>query len=165
VARPAAGADRGRRPPQRYRAGRPALILYLDTSAFVKLLVPEPGSFETAERWLRARRRVSSRLLYPEARAALARARRIGRLDASRHHAAIRRLEALWDAVYRIDLTGALAHRAGELADRHDLRAYDAVHLASVEHARDRDLVVASHDVDLLQAAQSMGFATTPRPL
>jgi predicted nucleic acid-binding protein len=72
----------------------------------------------------------------------------------------------LWAAIDRIEPTETVARRAGDLADAHDLRAYDAVHLASLEHAGDRDTILVSADKELIDAARSLGFLTIrpPRP-
>lgn len=113
-----------------------------------------------AEAWLGADRRVSSLLLYPEARAAIGRARRLDRLTAQQLGIAHRRVDMLWAAVDHVAITETLARRAGELAERHDLRAYDAVHLAALEDVGDLETVFVSADEELLDAAGSIGFAT-----
>jgi predicted nucleic acid-binding protein len=57
-----------------------------------------------------------------------------------------------------IEVTSALAQSAGDLAEVHGLRGYDAVHLAAaVLIAAD---VVVSADADLLAAATARGLAT-----
>jgi hypothetical protein len=124
--------------------------------------VPEPGAAEVAAIWLGAEGRVSSIVLYPEARAAIGRAQRMGRLPRASLARARRRFEALWDAIDWIELTIDLAGRAGDLAEHHGLRAYDAVHLASLEHVSDRDTALVSADEQLLVAARSMGLTTAP---
>ncbi len=58
------------------------MIAYFDTSALLPLLVEEPGSVRAGEVWDGAERMVTARVAYPEGRAALARARRLGRLGA-----------------------------------------------------------------------------------
>jgi predicted nucleic acid-binding protein len=88
----------------------------------------------------------------------------MGRLGAQQLGSARSRIEALWAAVDRIELTEALARRAGELAERHRLRAYDAVHLASLEHAGNPETVLVSADDELVDAARSLGFATIRTP-
>ncbi|MHB8695252.1 MAG: type II toxin-antitoxin system VapC family toxin [Solirubrobacteraceae bacterium] len=160
MAREAAQADRGGRAAERHRARRQALIAYFDTSSFVKLLVPEDGAAEAAAAWLHSERRVSSLMLYPETRAALARARRMGRLGPRQVRLARRRIEALWAAIDRIELTAPLAYRAGDLAEVYGLRAYDAVHLASAMSVADTDVVLVAADADLLAAASSVGLTT-----
>jgi len=52
-----------------------------------------------------------------------------------------------------IGLDATLARAAGELAERHALRGYDAVHLASAIAIEDPDLVMATWDRDLAAAA------------
>lgn len=51
-----------------------------------------------------------------------------------------------------IGLDPVLARTAGELAERHALRGYDAVHLASAIAIDDPDLVMATWDRDLAAA-------------
>jgi len=128
----------------------------------VKLLVREPGTAAVADVWLAADRRVSSALLYPETRAALARAGRMGRLDRRGLAATRSALELLWAAVDRVEPTKALLTHAGDLAEQHALRAYDAVHLASFEEIADAETVLAAADGELLAAARARGFTTAP---
>lgn len=71
------------------------------------------------------------------------------------------RVEALWGAVDRLDVSEALARLAGDLAESQGLRAYDAVHLASAVSVADAELVLVAADGDLLTAARSLGIATT----
>jgi len=60
------------------------VIGYLDTSAFVPLLVAEPGSPACRRFWDDADAVVSCRLLYVETATALAQAPRMARLDKDR---------------------------------------------------------------------------------
>jgi predicted nucleic acid-binding protein len=126
----------------------------------VKLVVPERGAALVAETWLGVDRRVSSLLLYPETRAAVGRAQRKGRLAPSQTAATHRRIESLWDAIDWVTPTEQLARRAGDLAAEHHLRAYDAVHLASLEDVGDPETLLVSADADLLDAARVHGFPT-----
>lgn len=84
----------------------------------------------------------------------------MGRLRQRELAPARRRIEALWAAIDRIELTEAIARRAGDLAERYRLRAYDAVHLASVEQVADTDAVLVSADDELVEAARTMGLTT-----
>ena len=135
------------------------MIAYFDTSAFVKLLIAEPGSAETGRIWDAASRCVSSVLLYPESRAALSRARRDRRLSQAALRTAIEDFEARWAGVESI-LTGVpLARRAGALAHQYGLRGYDAVHLASAETIASEEVVLVSADGALCAAARHLGLA------
>jgi hypothetical protein len=84
----------------------------------------------------------------------------MGRLDAAQFLATHRRIESLWAAIDRVELSERLARRAGGLATEHRLRAYDAVHLASLESVDDRDTLLVSADNALLDAARARGFST-----
>ena len=68
-------------------------IVYFDSSAFVKLVVEEDGTDLAAALWDGCDAAVSSRLAYPEVRAALATAARAGRLDPTQQL----RAETLWE--------------------------------------------------------------------
>jgi len=136
------------------------VIAYFDASAFLKLVIEEPGSAEAREAWRGAHSRVSSRLLYPEARAGLARARRMRRLDQPAARAARQSIEDLLEAVDLVEVTAEVGRRAGDLADEQCLRAYDAVHLASAEAISDEATVLVAADGDLIAAATARGLHT-----
>lgn len=63
-----------------------------------------------------------------------------------------------------IGLDAALTRSAGDLAERHALRGYDAVHLASAIAIEDPDLVVATWDRDLAAAVAARGRTVVPAP-
>lgn len=136
------------------------MIAYFDTSAVVPLLVAEPGSVRAAKLWNGADRAVGIRLLYPEGRAALAQARRLGRLTVRQLRTAVRELEARYEELDLVELDDSLARRAAQLAELHGLGGYDAVHLAAADRLRDPDLVVVAGDRPLLAAATTEGIAT-----
>jgi predicted nucleic acid-binding protein len=139
-----------------------ALIAYFDTSALVKLLVFEEGSDLAGEVWSHATSRVASRLVYPEARAALAAAARAGRIDDPSRAAAVRDLEAACEAMDLIGVDRELARHAGYLAERHALRGYDAVHLATALSVVDPASVVVTWDRDLARGALAAGRSVIP---
>lgn len=133
------------------------MIAYFDTSALVKIIVQEAGSAAARRTWRASDAVVASLLLYPEARAAIAGARRSARLTATAEHEATRRLNALVDAVAFVAPTRDLLWAAGDLAQRHALRGYDAVHLASaVEVGPAIEFVTADHR--LARAASTEGL-------
>jgi predicted nucleic acid-binding protein len=127
--------------------------------------VSEPGSADASRIWSSARLVVSSRLLYPEARAALAGAARAGRVSARRLPSARRELEDLWQDVACVEVARSLAARAGELAETYCLRGYDGVHLASVLEIDSIDTVLATADQGLARAAQALGVTTARLPV
>ena len=137
------------------------MIAYFDTSAVVPLVVAEAGSARAAMLWNGAERAVSVRLVYPEGRAALAQAQRLGRLTVRQFRAAVREFEARYLELDLVEFDDVLARRAGHLAEIHGLRGYDAVHLAAAERVRDPELVVVAGDRALLKAAAAEGMATS----
>ncbi|MGE0879636.1 MAG: type II toxin-antitoxin system VapC family toxin [Acidimicrobiia bacterium] len=135
------------------------MIAYFDTSAFVPLFIDEPTSDACDRLWDDATRVLSVRLLYPEARAALARAWRMGRLTADAHAEAVALLDARMPEIDRIEVTEKLAGAAGAIAQHHALRGYDAVHLAAALTAADDDFVFVTGGQDLAAAARAVGLA------
>lgn len=128
----------------------------------MKLLVEEQDSDIAAGLWSACSVAVSSRLAYPEVRAALAAAGRQGRLDPRHLTSAVRFWERLWSEIAVVELTPGVASTAGGLADRHELRGADAVHLASLLALEDPDLVFAVWDARLRCGARSAGFLVAP---
>ena len=105
--------------------------LYLDTSAAVKLYVSERGSAEVSRRVGHAARVFTSRVAEPEARAAFARLRREGRLTAPALRRVVSSFRRDLERYGIVEFGESVARLAGDLAERHALRAYDAIHLAS----------------------------------
>jgi predicted nucleic acid-binding protein len=136
------------------------VIGYLDTSAFVPLLVAEPGSAACRRFWDDADDVVACRLTYVETAAALAAAKRGGRLNDAQHAAALALVERLWSELDIIEVDEGVVRTAAVFADRFALRGYDAVHCASVARLEDNDLVAATGDGRLLRAWAALGIAT-----
>jgi len=137
-------------------------VIYFDSSALVKLLVEEDGSDLAAELWDGCDVAVSSRLAYPEVRAALAAAGRNHDLNQAGQAAAQDAWEEYWAATRPVMLTRAVERNAGELAARHALRGADAVHLASALAISQPGLIVAAWDRRLRDGAQAAGLAIAP---
>ena len=132
------------------------MITYVDTSTLVKLLIDEVGTTEAGLIWDEPDALVSARVGHVEARAALAAARRQGRITNDVFTNSIRGLEVLWSQLSVIEIDEDLMRLAGDLANEHGLRAYDAVHLAAA-HLVGAD-VFSSADRRLCAAASSDGF-------
>jgi uncharacterized protein len=75
---------------------------------------------------------VTSRLAYVEMRASLARRRREGHVSPPEHRRFVQEFEADWERYAKVEVSEALVIEAARLAELHRLRAYDAMHLASV---------------------------------
>ena len=137
-------------------------IVYFDSSALVKLLVDEEGSELVAQLWDGCDAALSSRLAYPEVRAAIAAANRNHVLDDRGLRSALRSWKEFWSAIRAVELTVEVERRAGELAQRHSLRGADAVHLASALTVPASELVVAVWDRRLHAGARAERLATSP---
>lgn len=121
----------------------------------------EDGTDLAAELWQRAPLVASSVLCHPEARAALAAARRNERLAATQHRRTVRELDALCGELTIVGIDGALARRAGALAEARALRGFDAVHLATAL-SLGGDALVVTWDLELARAAHAEGLAVAP---
>jgi uncharacterized protein len=140
------------------------VIAYFDTSAVVPLLIAERGSQTAGRLWDAADRVVSVRLVYPEARAALAQAERLDRVSARDLRRAVSALDARFEEMNLVEIDDPLAHLAGEKAEDHGLRGYDAVHLAAALRVHDPDVVLIAGDRALVVAASSEGLAVAQLP-
>lgn len=139
------------------------MIGYLDTSALVKLLLRDEDDRETARTLIAAMdASFTSRIAYPEARAALAAARRAGRLAPRAYPSALRDLDRAVGSFRIVELHPALARAAGDIAERFALRALDAVHLASALALGGSDTVVVTWDRTLASAAAAAGLGIAP---
>jgi predicted nucleic acid-binding protein len=143
---------------------------YADSSALVKLHIPEVGSS-----WFQARAHpvagnviTTARISMAEVYSALNRRIHEATLDAADYARIVADFDALCATQYTlVELTALIVERARRLLERHPLRAYDAVHLASALTANDAlataglpALTFLSADHRLLKAAQVEGLAT-----
>lgn len=137
-------------------------IVYFDSSAFVKLVVEEDGSDLAATLWDGCDAAVSSRLAYPEVRAALAAAGRAHCLDPAEQSRAEVTWEDFWAATRTVELTETITAHAGDLASRHALRGADAVHLASLLAVGAAETLFAVWDQRLRAGAEAAGVRLAP---
>ncbi len=133
----------------------------MDTSALVKLYVREPGTDETRARLDGASLVATSRVAYPEARAAFARRQREGGIGRRALARAVSALDRDLDRFVVVELSAKVARRAGELAERRALRGFDAIHLASaleVEQLTGSTPSFSCFDDHLREAASAEGL-------
>ncbi|ALA57967.1 type II toxin-antitoxin system VapC family toxin [Nitrospira moscoviensis] len=133
------------------------MILYLDTSAVVKLYVEERLSAELQNAVGEAEAVATSLLAYAETRAAFARARRDMRLPSHAYQRVVGAFEEDWPRYLVVEVTDHLVKRAGELAELRALRGSDALHLASALVLRERvssTVMFLAFDLELTRAAQ-----------
>jgi uncharacterized protein len=138
---------------------------YVDSSAYVKLLVEEAGSDVAATIWDGCDVAICSRIGHPEVRAALATAGRDRRLDVDDLRRAETAREGYWGATRPVELTASVMAQAGDLAGRYALRGADAVHLASALTIGVDQVVVVAWDRRLRDAVDAVGIRLGPRAL
>jgi len=136
--------------------------LYCDTSALLKLYLPEPGSGEFNRTVEGRDDLLVSDLAVTEVASALSRRLRQGLLTREVvrrvQHAIVGRLD---DVYQRVELTRDVHRRAEHFLltlTETPLRAADALHLALATSARAASM--ASFDVRLVAAARAVGLAT-----
>lgn len=137
-------------------------MLYLDTSALVKLYVDEPGRGAVTTALAADAIVATQEIAYIEAHAAFSRAEREGRLT----HPDLEKLrgefERDWPSYLVVKVSQALLEQAVKLVDSFALRAYDAVHLAAAQSlARETGerISFACFDRRLNRAADVLGMA------
>lgn len=144
------------------------MIVYGDTSALVKLFVWEGGADETRKLLGEARMLGTAVLTRAELAAALARGARRGYLLAEEAEAARRRLREVWDSWVRVAVDAEVVARAEEMAWRHGLRGYDAVHLAAAlvwKEGAGYPITLVTFDRELGEAARKEGLEVWPEVL
>ncbi|HET7057617.1 MAG TPA: type II toxin-antitoxin system VapC family toxin [Nitrospiraceae bacterium] len=137
------------------------MMLYLDTSALVKLYVDEPKSEAVKDAVGHADAVATSLLAYTETRAAFARSRREGRVSSQVHSRIVGAFEEDWSRYVAVEVTDALVKAAGLLAESRALRGNDALHLASALSLQNRVPVSVSFmafDRELMTAAKLEGL-------
>jgi len=97
----------------------------------VKLYVREAGTVETRTRLDAASMVATSRVAYPEARAAFARRHRDRAITRAALTCAVAALDRDLVRFVVVELSATVARRAGDVAERRALRGFDAIHLAS----------------------------------
>ena len=98
----------------------------------------------------------TSTVAYAEARAAFARKERLGHLQERRRRQAVSDLDGEWRGFVRISVSNLVVYRAGEMAERFDLRGLDAIHLANAARLGGRfsDVRFLAFHARLMEAAR-----------
>ncbi len=142
------------------------MILYLDTSALVKLYAEEEGS-ELVRQGVRASALIATSLMsYAEMRSALARKSRSREISRAVFAKCKKEFDRDWLRLHRLPVDEPLVRKAGELAEEHALRALDALHLATADSLQTalRDAVTfACFDGTLNRAAEARGLTVLPQ--
>lgn len=138
------------------------MMLFVDTSALVKLYLVEPGSDEMVALALGAKLAASA-LTYAEVHATLARMLRTGAISEDEHSELVDAFEVDWAETNRVPLDAETLALIPSLCVRHPLRASDAVQLASAISLREAGFNVSfvCSDERLKGAGEAEGFAVS----
>ena len=130
----------------------------------VKVYVEEPGFQETREIVLQASSVATSLVTYVEMRSALARKLRMGEISSEQYGDFLQLFERNWLIATVVPVSNDTVLSAGILAERHGLRALDALHLASATGLASRasePVVFLCADANLIEAATQEGLPTS----
>lgn len=145
------------------------MIIYLDSSALLKLIFVEDRDTEVREWFSTSQLAATSIITYAEACAAMSRRTRAAKAQASDIAGVVDQWVAdLDDLMSHLFCLMVVGRDAGRLALEHGLRGMDAIHLSAAVDLRERfaaqrlteQVTFASFDRRLLEAAEREGFAT-----
>lgn len=142
------------------------MILYLDTSALVKLYAEEAGSEVVRQAVADSDLIATSLVSYAETRSALARKGGTGHVARSALNKCRREFERDWERLHRLPVDETLVRKASDLAEEHALRPFDALHLATADFLQAvlrAAVTFASFDDELNGAAEVHGLELLAR--
>jgi predicted nucleic acid-binding protein len=129
-------------------------VVFLETSALLRLLLGEPGGDEVRRKLASAGRILASRLLRVESERALLRAV----IEEPTLQASLpslgRELRAVWPNVDMLEMTREICESAGRIAPGSRLRTLDAIHLATFNRVKEiaPEATMLTFDQRLLEA-------------
>lgn len=138
-------------------------MIYLDTSALIKRFVNEKGSPLVQSLLQQPGGVATAKIAYAEIFAGLARKLREGNIPRTLHALACRQFERDWLAYLRVELLDNVLFLARDLVQRHPLRGFGAVHLASalsLKNALGEEVTFVAADGRLLRSASAENLAT-----
>lgn len=139
--------------------------LYLDASALVKRYIAENSSKEV-NAWIgEANLVVTSLITRVEVAAAITRARRMKIINADESDAALNQFRSEWESFQRLSITENTVIRGDLLACEHNLREFDATHLACAliwQESLGFPVTLATFDGELVQAAKTLSVTVLP---
>lgn len=133
------------------------MIVYLDTSSLVKLYVEETGSEKIRDIAYNATVIATSKVAYAEARAAFARKQKEDGFSINTLRKIVEDLNRDWESYFVVEITDGLIRSAGDIAEKHLLRGFDSIHLASAINLKDKtgaEIYFSSNDAKLNRAAE-----------
>jgi uncharacterized protein len=140
-------------------------MLYLDASALVKRYIQEKAS-QDVNTWIEAAEMVVTGLITRvEVAAVITRASRVNLITPDETLAALRQFRSEWESFHRLPITENTMVRGDALAVEHNLRGYDATHLACAliwQEILGMPVTLASFDSQLIEAARGVQMAHLP---
>ena len=140
------------------------MIIYLDASALVKRYVVESGI--DVNNWIQNAQVVTTSILSrTEVAAALQRAGLMEMIDIEGCKLALDLFRSEWESFVRLPVNETTVIRADLLTSRHNLRGYDAVHLASAliwQESIGSRIRMITYDDQLRQAGFDEGIFVLP---
>jgi predicted nucleic acid-binding protein len=141
------------------------LILYFDSSALVKRYVEEQGSSDVLD-WMDDSDLNGTVLVTRvEVAAAITRAMRMQYVSREDTRKFLDKFHQEWGSIQHLPVSETLVARADALACEHNLRGYDAIHLAAAltwQELLDLTVTVVTYDKELAAAAQASGLMVLP---
>lgn len=144
------------------------MILYRDSSALVKRYVVEIGSEAVVQAIAQADAVGTAVIARAEVAAALAKAVRTATLSPDEALTCLKQFRSDWPHLVRSRVTETLVAYADRLVWHHQLRGFDAVHLAAALLWQDvlgETVTMATFDLKLWQAAAQSGLLAYPTDL
>ena len=141
------------------------MILYLESSALVKRYIQEKGS-QDVKVWIEAADMVVTGLINRvEVATAISRAGRMKLITSQESLAALRQFRSEWESIQRLPITEYTVARGDSLAVEHNLRGYDAIHLACAliwQETLGMPVTLVSFDSQLIEAAKEVYMICLP---
>lgn len=131
-------------------------LLYLDTSALLRLYTQEPDYGAVMNERQQSGGVVCHDITYVEAVAAFAGRRARNLLTGQHFQAALSAFEADWPTFRHVSIDEQLLQDAAGLATAHTLRAYDAVHLAAAQAIAPLGMHFMTFDLKLRVVAEQV---------
>ena len=138
------------------------MILYLDTSSLVKLYIEEEESSKVDDLVKSSEVTATSLVAYAEARAAFARRFREKAFTSDEHDCIKEFFDKDWSRYLILSVTEDMIKTAGDLAEKHALRGFDSIHLASALTLRrelSSPIVFSCFDDNLQKASEREDLA------
>ena len=133
------------------------MILYLDTSAILKRYFQESFSEEVSAKWKQSEMIVTSSVAYAETMATIYRKQKEADIDNKVIQKIIQAFQMDWSGFIRVEVTDDLNEYINNMLQKHPLRGFDAIHLASalvIYEKFPRIFFFACFDQKLNQAAR-----------